>query len=120
MPYILSKLANNQIYTKYVKGPGNTNVPSVQIEIKGGADVTNKNLITPEGVITKIDSSQLELLKENKDFKRHLEAGVVKYFAVEPKIEKSVQNMEKDNSAPITPDFYTKKGKKPPKTEKAI
>lgn len=117
MPYILSKLANSQIYTKYVKGAGNTNVPAVQIEVKGGADVTNKNFITPEGVITKITQNELELLKENKDFRRHLEQGVVKYFGQEPKLEKSVQGMEKDKSAPVTPDFYTKKGKKPPKTE---
>ena len=117
MPYVLSKLANNQIYTKYIKGAGNVNIPTVQIEIKGGADVTNKNLITPEGVITKITADELELLKSNRDFQRHLEQGVVKYFGTEPKIEKTVQSMEKDKSAPVTPGFYTKQGKKAPKTE---
>ena len=30
MPYILSKLANTQIYTQYVKGVNNINIPAKQ------------------------------------------------------------------------------------------
>lgn len=115
MPYILSKLANSQKYTKYVKGANNMNVAVKIITIKGGADITDKNLITPQGVITQVTADELEILKENKDFLRHLDKGHVKYFATTPNIDKNVDKMEKDKSAPLTPDDYTKKGRKAPK-----
>ena len=117
MPYILSKLANTQNYIKYAKGTNNLNIPAQTVVIKGGADVTDKNLVTPEGVITKITADELEILKSNKDFQRHLEQGHVKYFGTAPNIEKHADKMEKDKSAPLTPDDYTKKGKKAPKVE---
>ena len=116
MPYILSKLANTQIYTKYAKGANNLNLVVAKVEIKGGADVTDKHLVTPEGVITEVTSDELEILKENPDFQKHLERGHVKYFGIKPNIEKNAQKMEKDNSKPLTPSDYEKQGKKAPKT----
>lgn len=118
MPYVLSKLANTQVYTQYAKDvTNNINIVKEQVTIKGGADVTTKNLITPDGVVTQVTRDQLEILKANRDFQRHLETGHVKYFEFEPKIDKEVDKMEKDNSKPLTPDDYKKKGKKAPKTE---
>lgn len=118
MPYVLSKLANTQVYTQYAKDVANNiNIVKEQVTIKGGADVTTKNLITPDGVVTQVTRDQLEILKANRDFQRHLETGHIKYFEFEPKIDKEVDKMEKDNSKPLTPDDYKKKGKKAPKTE---
>lgn len=118
MPYILSKLANSQIYTNYAKGVGdNMNIPVKSIEIKGGADVTDKHLVTPEGVITKISDTDLEVLKSNVDFQRHLEGGYVKYFGTAPNIEKHADKMTKDKSRQIKKSDYEKEGKKAPKTE---
>lgn len=118
MPYVLSKLANTQIYTQYVKDvTNNINIVKAQVTIKGGADITDKNLITPDGVVTNVTRDQLEILKANRDFQKHLKTGCVKYFEFEPKIDKEVDKMEKDNSKPLTPDDYKKKGKKAPKTE---
>lgn len=117
MPYVLSKLANTQIYTQYAKGANNMNIPCAHVEIKGGADVTDKNLVTPQGVITKITDKDLDILKANKDFQKHLDRGHVKYFGTQPNIEKNVDKMEKDNSRPLTPEDYRKKGKKAPKVE---
>lgn len=117
MPYVLSKLANTQIYTQYVKGANNLNLPCAKVEIKGGADITNKNLITPEGVLTKITDNELEILKANKDFQLHLEHGHVRYFGKNPDVDKEADKLEKDTSKPLTPDDYIKKGKKPPKVE---
>jgi len=117
MPYILSKLANSQIYTQYAKGANNINQIVYKVLIKGGADVTDKHLVTPEGVITKITQDELEILKANKDFQNHLERGHVKYFGHNPNIDKEAHKLEKDNSRPLTPDDYKKAGKKAPKTE---
>ena len=117
MPYILSKLANPQNYTNYAKGVDNVNIPVESVYINGGADVTDKNLVTPEGVITKVTAEQLEILKSNRDFQRHLEEGHVKYFGTAPNIEKHADKMEKDPSRQITKSDYEKKGKKAPKVE---
>lgn len=117
MPYILSKLANSQVYTLYAQGINGVNIPSVSVEIKGGADVTDKNLVTPDGVITKITAEQLDILKQNKDFQNHLEHGHIKYFATNPNIEREAPKMEKDKSKQLTPSDYEKKGKKAPKTD---
>lgn len=118
MPYILSKLANKQIYTLYAKGTSaNLNIPVKKVEIKGGADVTDKNLVTPDGVVTKVTADELEILKSNKDFQKHVEKGFVKYFDTQPNVDKNVDKMEKDKSRQLTPDDYVKKGKKKPKTE---
>lgn len=118
MPYVLSKLANTQIYTQYAKDVSNNiNIAVQQVEIKGGSDVTNKNLITPNGVITQVTNNQLDILKSNIDFQKHLEKGYVNYFAFNPNMDKEVEKMERDKSVPLTPDDYKKKGKKAPKTE---
>lgn len=118
MPYILSKLANTQIYTQYAKDVSNNiNVVTEQVEVKGGSDVTNKNLITPNGVVTKVTNNQLEILKANKDFQKHLERGYVNFFAFNPSVDKEVEKLQRDKSAPLRPEDYTKKGKKAPKTE---
>ena len=95
MPYVLSKLANTQVYTKYVKGTDNFNQVVASVTIKGGADVTNKMLITPMGVVTEIKTEELEILKENKVFQQHLENGVVSYYATAPVIEKKAPKLKK-------------------------
>ena len=120
MPYVLSKLANTQIYTLYAQGLDNINIPEASVEIKGGADVTDKNLVTPEGVLTQVTAEQLDILKANKDFQRHMDNGHIKYFGTAPNIEKHAEKMEKDPSRQITKSDYTKKGKKAPKVESEI
>ena len=122
MPYILSKLSNSQNYTQYAKGldGDQINIPIKSVYIKGGADVTNKNLETPEGIVNKVSADDLAFLLENKDFQSHLEKGYVKYYDTEPNVDKEVEKMTKDNSKQLTKSDYTKKGKKAPKTESII
>ncbi len=117
MPYVLSKLSNSQVYTKYAEGQTDTNLNVVVAEVKidGGADVINKQLVTPQGVVTKVSDNELEILKSNKDFQRHLENGLVKYYNTAPKIEKEADKMEKDKSKQLTAEDYKKAGKKAPK-----
>lgn len=117
MPYVLSKLSNSQVYTQYAKGQTDTNLNVVVAEVKidGGADVINKQLVTPQGVVTKVSDNELEILKSNKDFQRHLEKGLVKYYNTAPKVEKEADKMEKDKSKQLTAEDYKKAGKKAPK-----
>lgn len=118
MPYVLSKLANTQIYTNYAKGTSaNVNIEAATVEVKGGADVTDKNLVTPEGVLTRITDNDLDILKSNKGFQKHLEGGYVKYFGQKPDIEKHASKMTKDKSKQLTKSDYKNAGRKAPKTE---
>lgn len=117
MPYVLSKLANTQVYTLYAKGLDNRNEIVASVTIKGGADVTRKDLTVPDGVLTTVTKDDLEILERNKDFQRHLEGGFVKIFNNEPNVEKQTETMTQDNSRQITKKDYKKKGKKAPKTE---
>lgn len=117
MPYILSKLANTQIYTTYAKGVGdNMNIPVKSVEIKGGADVTDKQLVSPEGVITFVSDDDLEVLKSNKDFQRHLDGGYINYFKSQPNIDKQADKMTKDKSRQVKKSDYEKEKKQAPKT----
>lgn len=118
MPYILSTLSSNQNYTQYVKGINGVNNKAESVFIKGGANVADKTtLTTPKGVSTEITKDQLEILKANKDFKRHLENGFLTILDDEPKTEKikeKAQKMRKDASKQKTAKDF----KKAPKTKK--
>lgn len=115
MPYVLSKLANTQVYTKYIKGTDNFNQAVAFVTINGGADVTNKLLVTPQGVVTEISAEQLDLLKENKVFQQHLENGVVSYYSLAPDVDKKAPKMKKDKSAQLQKKDFEDKGIKPEK-----
>ena len=119
MPYILSKLSNSQCYTQYVKGVNDINNVCEKVVIKGGADVINKKTLeTPNGVVTEITKEQLEILKQNKDFNRHVENGfisIIENKISEDKKEEKAVEMPKDNSRQKTPKDYKKaKGKAKP------
>lgn len=116
MPYVLSKLSNSQVYTKYIKGANGINQAVKSILIKGGADITDKNLITPQGVITEVSSEDLEVLKENKVFQQHLENRMVEYFGIKPNIEKKTEKMSKDKSKQLTKKDFEEQGIKAPET----
>ena len=117
MPYILSKLANDVTYVKYVKGTDNYNMPVASVTIKGGAGVVNKKtLMTPQGVVTKIEDKDLDLLKENKEFQNHVERGFVRYFATNPDVEKKTKDLSKDKSSQLTAADFEKQGIKAPTT----
>lgn len=74
--------------------------------IRGGANVAQKNLITPLGVVTEINDEEYALLegKEGKEgnqvFKKHKEAGFIKVEKKKSSVEKVVKDMTgKDKSA---------------------
>ncbi len=110
--YILSRLANDQVYIKYKKGYGNKNIVEKEILIKGKADITTRQLITPMGVLTKVSDDDFEILKENPCFKEHCERGYISYYKIKPDIEKSAQKLNKDESAPLDNEKIEKLAKK--------
>jgi len=121
MAFILSKLSNNQNYVKWVKGANGINQACESVLIKGGADVINKRTLeTPQGVVTEVTEAQLELLKENPDFRAQVEAGflsIIENKISEEKAEEKAAEMPKDNSRQKTPKDYKSKGKAKPKKD---
>ncbi len=120
MPFIYSTLTSSQRYVKWSDAPaGGTPREERAILINGGANVANKNIITPQGVVTEVSDSDLALLKENKLFKTHLDNGFITIQEKETSVEKVVSNMEsRDESAPLTPQDFEVTGKPAPVTNK--
>ena len=122
MPYIISKLANAQCYTQWVKGVNNINQLVSKVEIKGGADVINKKTLeTPQGVVTEVTEQQLEILKQNCDFQKHFKNGfltIIENKPSEEKVAEKAEKLKKDASKQKTKkDYQNKKDIKPIENE---
>jgi len=110
--YVYSTLSSPVSYATYKTDTKDIPVIEKNILIKGGTGVSDKNFVTPKGVVTEVTSEELEHLKSNEVFKLHMQNG---FITVEEKkqkpVEKVVVNMkDADKSSPIRPqDFVTDK-----------
>lgn len=133
MAFIVSTLSapvEYTIYSSHLAG----NHPAVnrvvdKVVIDGYANLANNHFITNKCALTEVTDKQLELLKMNKVFQMHVNNGFLKI--VETKTEDTSNMEEVDNSAPLTPEKYTKqaeeansqgfhRSKKPPKSRKGL
>ena len=119
--YIYSTLSNDQIYASYHKRVGAREQAMKRangIFIAGQANVTNKNFITPKGVVTKISAEEFEAIKKCQGFNDHLSAGYLSVEDKEFKPEDVAKSMKaKDESAPKAESDFEEDKK--PKTGKA-
>lgn len=106
MPYIYSTLTADNTYVAYEQNERNKTHEIVgAITIKGGANLSSKNLITPQGVLTTVTDEELKKLQENPAFDRHVKRGFIRVEQKEQKIKKVAGGMtKKDKAAPRTPD----------------
>jgi len=112
MPFVLSTLSNAQNYTIYRKTQNKPGVrdqgPRVvvgQVKINGGANIANKALVTPKGVVTEVTADQLKTLEACTSFQKHKDRGFITVLDKDPRheVEKVAKDMtEKDKSAPLT------------------
>jgi len=117
--FVYSTMTSGVDYAFYARNTspqGGVNKTRKVISIKGGANSPTspmKGLITPKGVVTTIEDSDYELLKNHLVFKQHLAAGHVTVERSKAKVDTVVKNMTpKDGSAvAIAADFKT-----PPKS----
>lgn len=71
------------------------------IEIGGGANIANKYMWTPSGVVTAVDEGQLARLKQNRVFQLHEKNGFLRVEKTKVEVEKVVSGMQgADASAP--------------------
>lgn len=112
MPYVYSTATCGTNFVEYAPAQKHDPHSKVirRVVIAGGHGVASKNLITPQGVVTKVSEDELDFLLRNESFNQMVSAGFITYEKskkVEP--EKKVESMEKsDNSAPLKPSDFTK------------
>ena len=113
--HVYSTLSSPQRYTKYAIGAGDMPREDKSVLIKGGANIADKNFITPRGVVTTITEEDYEFLKENSMFKTHVDNGYITVEKSNTSIDKVVADMvARDESAPMVPQDYEVDGKEAP------
>lgn len=100
--YVYSTLSNDQRYTTYRGVSGGAPQPAQSIFIAGKANVSNRNFITPLGVVTEVTAEQLAELRRNEVFRLHETNGHLSISQTHTDPEKVAASMEgRDASAPL-------------------
>lgn len=118
MPYVYSTATCPIAYVKYQPrlivekndraAPGHNKILK-KVTINGGHGVSNRQLVTPIGVVTHVSDEDLDFLIEDQNFQRHVKAGFVSYDKRKVEPYKKAANMsEKDGSSPLTPKDFEK------------
>ena len=115
----IASTANQDIIICEYKRSGDRNQILKELKIRGGAGVADsRSLITKEGLVTEVTDKDLEWLKKQPMFIEMCKDGYLKICGYEKAAKNAIADMEKDTgSRQITPEDYTKKGKKTPKSE---
>lgn len=109
--YIVSRASQDTAYTGWTKNKNGINKREMTVLIRGGAHVVDKRTLTvPNGVVTPVSAEELEFLKTNSAFKRHLERGFLSIETGKDKAEEEAEkestdsegNVIKDKSAQLT------------------
>ena len=111
MFFVYSTLTCDNTYAIYKQTDVKSNaIISHKILIKGGHGVATKQFVTPYGVMTEIEDSDMDLLREDYHFKNHVEKGFIKVIKKrEYDVEKACKDLkDKDRSAPKTPKDFEK------------
>lgn len=112
MHTIISTATADTDYVLYDR-PDTNAVPTIvqKVRIKGGANLAKGRKgqtlqdETPLAGHTVVSDAQLEFLKKDPAFQRHLSRGFLAIVGNEEKVEKVVKSMTpKDRSAPLTSD----------------
>lgn len=110
--FVYSTLAAGVDY--HIFGKAAEGMPAIKertISIAGGAGIANKNLITPQGVVTEVTDEEAALLEQHGLFQLHAKNGHVSIQRKRADVDKVVADMDRnDPSAPLTPSDYTDGG----------
>lgn len=107
--YIYSTLSTDMRYTEYKEPISGETISVIKhsVQINGRANVADKNFITPRGVMTKVSDEDFAMLSKNALFELHRKNGYISFEKKQADVDKVIVNMKKrDQSAPITPEFY--------------
>lgn len=101
--YVLSTLTADQEYTAYREGGADIPVAVGSVLIKGGANVADKRLVTPQGVVTKVNADQMAALESNEVFQLHKRNGYITVSERKPADADAAaaSQASRDGSAPM-------------------
>ena len=106
--YIHSTTSQPMEYPIYA---GGTNTPTKikDIRINGCANVVNPaTLVTPTGAVTEVSDEDLELLKKNPSFQRHVSKGFMRVMTDEPNL--NTTDMQKGDKCRQLNDYEYSQG----------
>ena len=113
MPYVYSTLTADQQYTLYPKDLDFKKIPKPErtFFIAGGANVINKNLITPRGAATLVSADDLKVLETIQAFRDHKKDGFITVDTAKADADLVAKNMTaRDKSAQLEEkDFKAEK-----------
>lgn len=114
--YVYSTLTNDQAYTPYKAGGGDLPIALPAILIKGGANVPDGRLVTPQGVVTSVTADELATLEENHVFKIHKENGFITVSESEKDANRVAETMtSRSQDAPLVDGDYDSEDETAPK-----
>lgn len=114
MVYVYSTATATIDYVEYNKPSDKNMLPQVirKVTIKGGANVADKHLFTPNGVVTEVTPEDYAFLAQNQSFIQHVTDGFHVVEKTRFDVDSVVNDMEpKDRSAPLTPEDYEPGGR---------
>lgn len=112
--YVYSTLTNDQNYVVYEVNAAGLPVVVGSVEIAGGHGRINKHLVTPLGVLTTVDETQMALLKRCPTFELHQKNGFIRVETSKRDAEAVASTMETaDKSRQLNPSDYKKSRRKP-------
>lgn len=106
--FVFSKLPSSTAYTEWQVGPGGIQTEVRRVLVKGGAGVANKQLITPQGIMTEVTDADAEFLLNDHHFKQHQKNGFVTLTAGRAEVETVVADLSSDPTGadPLTESSY--------------
>jgi len=110
--YVTSTHTNSIQYVEFDNNCNkNHNVIKKRFVIQGGHGLANKHFITPEGVVTRVESDEdMEWLMGLPTFQKHIKKGFIRVMKRKEDPEKTVKRdmQDTDGSSPKTPKDYIK------------
>jgi hypothetical protein len=108
--HVYSTLTASQKFPAWKQGGADLKVYDKFVCVKGGANLTDKNFVTPQGVVTSLTDDEYEMVKDNATFNKFVDRG---FFKVTKKkvsdISKAVSDLNaRDKSAPLTDGDFEK------------
>ena len=113
MYHVYCTAANSTEFIRYNEhGPRGINIPEKSVVIKGGAGINKKHVMTPLGVHTAVEDDDMEWLKDDFSFKKHISNGYITVRKAEVNPEVAAANMvthdRKSDACPIVPQDFNK------------
>ncbi len=113
--YIFSTLSAAVNYHVFRGGAGELPQIEETITVAGGANIADKRIETPRGVVTKVTPEQLSALEQNQVFQLHVKNGYITVSESDSDPEQVAADMTtRDASAPLSEGDFAIDGEDAP------